>query len=162
MTIITTEEVGSVIKDLVDPVTVKQMISILGVEETSNAIRDVANRFSYLKQQGKVARVASGTYIATDHVNGLSPEWKEKMEAIQKEEPTAADDLICQQCGFQAASRMGFLAHNTRSHKSKQTPDQLFERVGAACEVLFPDGIPMSRVIEVGELQKAILKVLSR
>lgn len=74
----------------------------------------------------------------------------------------ANPDVTCKVCGFEARSPMGLTAHNTRNHKPKSTPDQLFERVGLACEMLFPEGIPMARIIEIAELQKAMLKVLSR
>lgn len=67
-------------------------------------------------------------------------------------------------CGMTFATEQELKAHVTRTHKKTTgiTADQAFERIGAATEALFPDGIPASRVIEIAELQKAMLKVVTR
>lgn len=66
----------------------------------------------------------------------------------------------------------GVTMHKNRTHNAGQArprkrevaydADALFERVGAATEALFPAGIPTSRIIEIAELQKAMLKVVAR
>jgi hypothetical protein len=76
-------------------------------------------------------------------------------------------------CGKTFATAHGVTMHKNRAHyegppraraarKSDHTPDELFEMVGAATEALFPGGIPTSRIIEIAELQKAMLKVVAR
>ena len=67
-------------------------------------------------------------------------------------------------CLAKAQTRQGIKMHWTRSHKQKQgvDPNELFELTGKALDVLFPNGIPASRVIEIADLQKVMLKVLSR
>lgn len=69
----------------------------------------------------------------------------------------------------------GVVMHKNRAHPETLTakprrkervldynPDEVFELVGRATEALFPAGIPTSRIIEIAELQKAMLKVVTR
>lgn len=72
--------------------------------------------------------------------------------------------FVCDECNHEAPSEQGLKAHKTRSHKKTApvTADEAFDRIGAATEALFPAGIPASRVIEIAELQKAMLKVVTR
>lgn len=77
-------------------------------------------------------------------------------------------------CGRTFPTAHGVTMHKNRAHndnygakaKAKRPAtydaDDLFERVGAATEALFPGGIPTSRIIEIAELQKAMLKVVAR
>lgn len=141
-----------------DGVTVKEIGRVIGLDMTvERNIKNVSNRCGYLVQSGEAIRIAPGTYQYQER-KPMETMTTENGEVAQASDPA----LTCKTCGFAAKSPMGLSAHNTRAHKPKATPDEMFERVGAACEVLFPDGIPYARVIEVAELQKAILKVLSR
>lgn len=141
-----------------DGVTVKEIGRVIGLDMTvERNIKNVSNRCGYLVQSGEAIRIAPGTYQYQERTT-METMTTENGEVAQATNP----DWTCKTCGFQAKSHMGLATHITKNHKPKQTPDEMFERVGAACEVLFPDGIPMSRIIEIGELQKAILKVLSR
>lgn len=156
---ISQEDVLQLLQANPDGVTVKHIGTALGLDMTDQTnIKNISNRCGYLLQKGRVARIAPGTY-----------QERKPMETIitQNGDVTASDALICPECGFEAKSQMGLRAHHTRAHhtrahKKGPSPDEMFERIGLACEVLWPDGIPMSRVIEIAELQKAILKVLSR
>lgn len=74
---------------------------------------------------------------------------------------STAAKITCPDCGAQCATERGLKAHQTRTHPTVDA-NEIFERMGRATEVLFPQGIPASRVIEVAEMQKVILKVITR
>lgn len=71
----------------------------------------------------------------------------------------------CADCDQTFATEQGMKMHWTRTHKVKASSvgaNDAFERVGRATEALFPEGIPAARVIEIADLQKAMLKVVTR
>lgn len=69
---------------------------------------------------------------------------------------------VCTGCSAQAGTEQGARSHQTRKHPSGPTADEMFALVGKATEALFPNGIPAARVIEIAELQRAMMKVLAR
>lgn len=131
---IASDNVLSIIRDFGGPITVPEIGALLGVDMTHDQTRrDVANRAGYLVTTGKVTRVGPGTYRAA---NGV-------------------------QTAVTAAPTPAPAPKASKAAKAAQA-DELFERVGKATEALFPRGIPMTRIIEVAELQKAMLKVVAR
>ena len=82
-----------------------------------------------------------------------------------QDEPTddvgSIRSVQCAECDRWFPTSRGLRMHFTRSHQ-KADPDETFELIGNATEALFPDGIPTSRIIEIADLQKAMLKVLTR
>jgi hypothetical protein len=75
------------------------------------------------------------------------------------------DQYDCSECGRSFATQQGMRMHVARSHRKATAAvavHDAFERVGAATEALFPEGIPAARIIEIADLQKAMLKVLTR
>lgn len=146
--------------------TCKELLDYFGLPHTEENIKDMSNRAGYLVSRGHAQRVRQGTYQAvikkgtsmtdTDTAqaaNGLAPQYPSE---------TVGGGLQCPHCDFVGRSPMGIKSHITRNHRPGLTADQAFERIGAACEVLFPDGIPMSRIIEIAELQKRMLSVVTR
>jgi hypothetical protein len=66
-------------------------------------------------------------------------------------------------CVREFDTQQGLSMHTTRSHKTPQAKaNDMFELVGQATEVLFPAGIPMSRLIEIADWQKVTLRMLAR
>ena len=71
-------------------------------------------------------------------------------------------------CDLQFQTIQGVNMHITRMHTPRKLPgtlltaDEAFERVGAATEALLPDGVPTSRIIEVAEWQKVMLKWVTK
>jgi hypothetical protein len=155
------------------PVTCKEIGIALGIDTTvERNLKSISNACGYNATKGLAHRVSPGTYQA-----GPAPQKGKAMtmtdipghsgfNPLTAVPPTAAPALVdanefkCDECGSQCKSQMGLRAHKTRAHSDKLTPDEMFERTGRALEVLFPDGIPFSRIIELAELQKAMLKAL--
>lgn len=84
--------------------------------------------------------------------------------AVSLEHPQA-DEHFCTEegCGKSFPTKQGLSMHVARSHKKDEVDaDEAFERIGAATEALFPDGIPATRIIELADLQKQMLKVVTR
>ena len=177
---ITTQEVYDILT--LEPgaeVTVKEILGMLVKDWNQEDLKDVSNRCVYLSQKGLAERTGKGTYRAIENGQVV-----QKGKAMTTDTPTSAfasataapptaepastpatpGEFDCPHCGFEARSEMGLKAHVTRSHAKNKplTADQAFERIGMACEMLFPDGLPMARVIEIAELQKAMLKVMTR
>lgn len=131
---IASDNVLSVIRDFGAPITVAEIGALLGLDMTDEQTRrDVANRAGYLVTSGKANRVGPGMYQAA---NGV-------------------------QTAVTATPAPAPAPKTSKAAKAAQA-DELFERVGKATEALFPKGIPMTRIIEVAELQKAMLKVVAR
>lgn len=70
----------------------------------------------------------------------------------------------CDICDRTFETEQGMKMHKGRSHKGElpHDADTLFSVVGAATAVLFPNGVPYERVIEVAEWQKATLRLMAR
>lgn len=82
-------------------------------------------------------------------------------------------ELTCPECGWEAPTPGGLGRHRATKHDvtskaaaarsaKAESADELFMKVGAATRALFPDGVPAERVIEIAEVQKAMLTVLRR
>lgn len=132
--------------------TARQVAAALGVEYTPRAVLDLSNRLGYLVSRGFAERIALGTYRA------IHPQKGKPMTDTSGAETS---ENMCQECGYQAKSQMGLKAHQTRSHATISA-DEAFERTGKALEMLFPNGIPMSRIIELADLQKAMLRAITK
>jgi hypothetical protein len=73
-------------------------------------------------------------------------------------------------CDRTFESAQGLSMHKSRSHgapsqrstraRSAGDADEMFDRCGAAIDVLFPEGIPASRIIELADLMKLMLRVI--
>lgn len=156
-----------------EPLTCKEIGVTLGIDITvEENLKDISNRCGYLRDKGLAERLGQGTYRAINKEGTAMTTLDSVVQDNGLASPSVleapgvtidpSDKLQCQTCGFIARSDMGLKNHVTRQHRRGITPDQAFERVGLACEMLFPDGIPMSRIIEIAELQKQMLKVISK
>ena len=146
------------------PMTCKEIGHLLNVDVTiEEHLKDISNRCGYLLQKGLVERVTQGTYRALE--TGYTPQEGTSMTMTETrpELPPDETEYRCGLCNKPAKSQMGLKAHMTRSHPGfGLSADEAFERTGQALEVLFPNGIPMSRLIELAGLQKEMLKVLTK
>lgn len=153
------------------PTTVKEIGRMISSDMTvERNLKAVSNSCGYLVKNNLAHRVGAGTYQA-----GPGPQEGKAMTMTEfpgiipedppfNGRPTAAppevEQLHCEICGKPVASEMGRKNHMTRSHPKGLNADEAFERTGQALEVLFPGGIPMSRLIEIAELQKAMLRAI--
>lgn len=155
------------------PMPLKEIAARLGIDITNRQNqKGVSNRCMYLVTAGWAERVDHGVYRAlktraTPAQKGTNMTTLDMPTSAPQPPnpiPTAveADGPVCNECGYVAKSAMGLKAHITRQHTAKLSADEAFERIGKACEILFPDGIDMSRIIEIAELQKQILRVITR
>lgn len=155
---LTQGDVEAVLREAGGPITVKQIGAVLELDMIPRRIQDISNRCSYAVEKSLATRVDKGTYLwISDNTD------KEKsMETFTAEAATTNGEVevICKQCGYVAKSDMGLKMHASRSHKKPPTADEAFELTGKALDVLFPDGFPASRLIELAELQKHMLKVV--
>jgi hypothetical protein len=167
---LTTQAVLEVLmREPIRPWTVKQICTELGLTHEEKDLKDVSNRCGYIRSDGGAKRIAQGTYVLNEKGNPMSDQYVDTGAATVPE-PTAPEQpapgvnpMQCPECAFVARSDMGLKAHKTRSHSTgKISADEMFERIGTACEALFPEGIPMSRIMEVAELQKQMLKTVTR
>jgi hypothetical protein len=126
-------------------------------------LKSISNACGYLVKNGEAERVGPGTYQAKGKamtVTDIGP-IDIRPTLIQPEAPV--ERPMCDQCGYVAKSEMGLRAHVTRSHgRLALDADEAFERTGKALEVLFPNGIPAARIIELADLQKAMLRAVSK
>lgn len=68
----------------------------------------------------------------------------------------------CPDCEREFDTEQGMRTHQARSHKVRAgDADALFELVGQATAILFPNP-PPSRYIEIGEWQKATMRLMGR
>lgn len=66
-------------------------------------------------------------------------------------------------CGLNFATEQGARTHWSRSHKVvTDNPGELFDRTRAALEALFPEGPSWDRMVEYADMQKQMLKWISR
>lgn len=142
------------------PMSTNEILGYLGTyEHTTRNLRDVANRCGYLVTNGHATRVGHGEYQATNKEATVTV--VTQPEAVEEDRT----DRTCEECGYLAASAHGLKAHTSRSHKKTASginADEAFEITGRALEILFPNGVPMARLIEVAEMQKMMLKWVSR
>lgn len=148
-----------------EPVGVKDIGRRIGSDmKIERNLKAVSNACGYLLRNGLAHRVDQGIYQA-----GPGPQRGSEMTMTDiplngvMNPPTAASEpeqMHCDICGKPVASEMGKKAHMTRSHPKGLSADEAFERTGQALEILFPNGIPMSRLIELADLQKQMLRVL--
>lgn len=98
------------------------------------------------------------------------------LDDVQPADPAPPEMFPCDVpgCGASYPTQQGVSMHKNRSHgivsttrnaarkrESRMGADEAFELTGAALDVLFPNGIPASRIIEIAELQKHMLKVVA-
>lgn len=135
------------------PMTIDMILDALSIPRTMESARDCSNRCGYLVSAGQVTRLSEGIYQFNTT--------ERKPMTDTSVSITIPSTFVCDECGHVAPSQMGLRAHITRTHKTTDA-DQLFALVGAATEALFPTGVPVSRIIEIAELQKAMLRVVAR
>lgn len=129
---IASDNVLSIIRDFGGPITVAEIGALLGVDMTDEQIRR------------DVANRA-GYLVTSGKTNRVGPGTYQAANGVQT-----------------AVTATPAPAPKTSKAAKAAQADELFERVGKATEALFPKGIPMTRIIEVAELQKAMLKVVAR
>ncbi len=129
---IASDNVLSIIRDFGGPITVAEIGALLGVDMTDEQIRR------------DVANRA-GYLVTSGKANRVGPGTYQAANGVQT-----------------AVTATPAPAPKTSKAAKAAQADELFERVGKATEALFPKGIPMTRIIEVAELQKAMLKVVAR
>lgn len=147
------------------PTSVKDLGRFIGVDMTvERNLKAISNACGYLLRNNLAHRVDKGIYQA-----GPGPQEGKAMTMTEMHPSgntaralldTAPEELHCEVCGKPVASEMGRKAHMTRSHPKGLTADEAFERTGQALDVLFPQGIPTSRLIELAELQKQMLRAI--
>lgn len=74
------------------------------------------------------------------------------------------DNFVCE-CGTKCTSERGLAVHRKRMHgdgPNEKDGEEIFAKIGNATRALFPAGIPAERVIEIAEVQKTMLRVLTR
>jgi len=154
------------------PITCKEIGHILGIDITAERnLKSISNACGYLVKNGEAERVGPGTYQAKGKamtVTDIGPPptaapTPNSITPIGLVAPPPDERPMCDQCGYVAKSEMGLRAHITRSHgRLALDADEAFERTGKALDLLFPNGIPASRVIEIADLQKHMLRVVSK
>lgn len=153
------------------PFTCKEIGTFYGWDTgQERVLKAISNACSYLRAQGVAIRTAGGTYQQRGNrppERRRTPVTINDLGALPTNNGTHAtastvseERFECPECGGSYKSQMGLRAHITRAHGKPMSPDEMFERTGRALEILFPDGIPASRVIEIADLQKAMLRAI--
>lgn len=161
---LSTQDVYDVLFDSGQPMTVKEIGLALHRDITmERTLKDLSNRCGYLVMTGHAIWVDKGTYQlkGSQEMTNTDTRFPGIVPAdVPRADAPVVEQMFCDECGKPVASEMGLKSHKTRSHPKALTADEAFERSGQALEVLFPNGIPMSRIIELADLQKAMLRAL--
>lgn len=72
--------------------------------------------------------------------------------------------FVCE-CGQKYSTQNRLNSHKRKVHGgglNEKDGEEIFAKIGNATRALFPDGIPAERVIEIAEVQRTMLRVLTR